>query len=181
MNTRQLTPQDLARLESVTGGEVTDSDYGRTVTVAAANPTDVIEAVTFAATFAMPLSIDLPGAVAAKDGVRITTERLRAVHVDRVSRTAIAQVGALWSDVVDRAAEHDLAPLVERHTGTSILGSGYGWSAGHVLGIDVVARDGHYRHVTVAADPRLFRRLCATEPGDVEPGVITAMTFALFR
>src|SRR5687768_9130218 len=101
MGSRQLTPQDLSRLGSVTTGEVTDSSNGRTVTVAAANPTDVVEAVTFAATFAMPLSVDVPGAAAAEDGVRVTTERLRAVHVDRVSRTAIAQVGALWSDVVD--------------------------------------------------------------------------------
>jgi FAD/FMN-containing dehydrogenase len=151
------------------------------LTVAAANAADVVAAVTFASDFGLPLSVDVPGAPAPKGGLLISTERLRAVHVDRVARTAIAQVGALWSDVVDQAGEHGLAPLVPRHTGTGILGAGYGWSDGHVHGIDAVTRDGRLRHVTPAADPRLFRRLCAVEPGDVGPGVVIAMTFALFR
>ncbi|MGI5127975.1 FAD-binding protein [Pseudonocardia sp. CA-107938] len=179
--TREHTPQDLSYLVSITTGDVTADATGQAVTVAAANAADVVGAVAFAAEFGLPLAIDVPGAPAAKGGLLISTERLRGVHVDRVARTAIAQVGALWSDVVDRAREHGLAPLVPRHDGTGILGSGYGWSAGHVLGIDAVTRDGRYRHVAPAADPRLFRRLCAVEPGDVEPGVVVAMTFTLFR
>jgi FAD/FMN-containing dehydrogenase len=178
---REPAPQDLSYLAAVTADAVTADVAQQVITVAAANAADVVAAVTFATDFGLPLAVDVPGAPAAKGGLVISTERLRAVHVHRVARTAIAQVGALWSDVVDRSAEHGLAPIVGRHTGTGILGAGYGWSAGHVLGIDAVTGDGRLRHVTPAADPRLFRRLCAVEPGDLEPGVVVAMTFALFR
>jgi FAD/FMN-containing dehydrogenase len=113
--------------------------------------------------------------------VLITTGRMNRIHLDRHSRTAIAGAGALWSDLVDRAAELGLAPLVRSYPGTAVVGRMYGWTAGHVRAIEVVTANGEFRHVTTISDPRLFGLLCASDPDDVDLGVITAMRFALFR
>jgi FAD/FMN-containing dehydrogenase len=195
-----FTPQDVAALSSVTEGPVLvagDPELANEVsvpgitippepdiTVGATNPADVQAAVRFAADFHLPLAVMTPGYQAhgsTKGGVLITTGRMKQIHLDQHSRTAIAEVGALWSDVVDRATALGLAPLVPSHPGTGIVGHAYGWTAGHVRSIDIVTTDGQYRHVTAVNDPRLFRLLCASDPNDTDLGVITAMKFALFR
>jgi FAD/FMN-containing dehydrogenase len=195
-----FTPQDVAALSSVTEGpvlvagdpELADEVSARhsvippepDIAVGATSPADVQAAVRFAAGFHLPLAVLAPGLQApatAKGGVLITTCRMNRIHLDRHSRTAIAEVGVLWTELVDRAAELELAPLVPSHPGIGIVGHTFGWTAGHVSSIEVVTTDGELRHVTAVSDPRLFRLLCASDPGDVGLGVITAMTFALFR
>jgi FAD/FMN-containing dehydrogenase len=193
-----FTPQDVAALASVTEGPVLVAGdpgladelscpdvailHGPDVAVGATNPADVQAAVRFAADFRLPLAVMAPGHHASpKTGVLVTTGRMARIHLDRRSRTAIAEAGALWSDLVDRAAELGLAPLVPSYPGMGIVGRTFGWTAGHVRSIQVVTADGEFRHVTAAGDPRLFRLLCASEPGDVGLGIITAMEFALFR
>jgi FAD/FMN-containing dehydrogenase len=195
-----FTPQDVAALSSVTEGpvlvagdpelaaELSSTDvtilHRPAVTVGATNPADVQAAVRFAADFRLPLAVTSPGDGApgsAEGGVLVTTSRMNRIHIDRHSRTAIAEAGALWSDLVDRAAELGLAPLVPSYPGTGVVGRAYGWTAGHVRSIEVVTADGDFRHVTAVSDRRSFRLLCAREPDDVGLGVITAMEFALFR
>jgi FAD/FMN-containing dehydrogenase len=195
-----FTPQDVTALSSVTEGPVLvagDPGFAEEVsihdiailhepdiTVGATSPADVQAAVRFAADFRLPLAVMAPGrqaASSAKGGVLITTGRMNQIHLDRHSRTAIVGAGALWSDVVVRAAELGLAPLVPSHPGTGILDRAYGWTEGHVRSIDVVAADGEFRHVTSVSDPRLFRLLCESDPDNVGLGVINAMKFALFR
>jgi FAD/FMN-containing dehydrogenase len=193
-----FTPQDVAALASVAEGPVlVAGDPGLAgelscpdatilhepdITVGAANPADVRAAVRFAADFRLPLAVTAPGHQALpKGGVLVGTRRMNRIHLDRVSRTAIAEAGVLWPDVVDRAAELGLAPLVPSYPGTGIVGRTHGWTAGHVRSVQVVTADGEFRHVTPGSDPRLFRLLCASDPGDVGLGIITAMEFALFR
>lgn len=195
-----FTPQDVTALSSVTegpvllagnpelAGEVSSPDltivHEPDVAVGATNAADVQAAVRFAVDFRLPLAVMAPGHQApssAKGGVLVTTRRMNRIHLDRHSRTAIAGSGALWSDVVDRAAELGLAPLVPPYPGMGIVGRAYGWTAGHVHAIDVVSADGQPRHVTAVNDPRLFRLLCDSDPSDLDLGVITAMTFVLFR
>jgi FAD/FMN-containing dehydrogenase len=195
-----FTPQDVMALSSVTEGpvllagdpELADEVSSPEITVVhepdivvgASNPVDVEAAVRFSVDFHLPLAVMAPGHLpprSAKGGVLITTRRMNQIHLDRRSRTAIVGAGALWSDVVDRAAELGLAPLVPSYPGSGIVGRDYGWTAGHVRSIDVVTADGQFRHVTVVSDPRLFRQLCDSDPSDIDLGVITAMTFVLFR
>lgn len=199
-----FAPQDVAALEQVTEGPVLlvgSAGFGAgladeidragsgvvhdpDLVVGATSAADVQAAVRFALDFDVPLAVLAPGQEAsrsAKGGVLITTSRMDHVHVDQRGRTAIAGAGALWSQVVARAAELGLAPLVSSYPGVGIVGRMFGWTAGHVRAIDVVTPDGQWRHVTPSSDPRLFRSLCESEAGEVEIGVITAMTFALFR
>lgn len=195
-----FTPQDVAALSSVTEGPVllagsselvreaaaagTTTVHEPDITVVATNAADVAAAVRFAADFQLPIAVMAPGdstARSATGGVLVTTRRMNRIHLDRISRTVIAEAGALWSDVVDRAGELGLAPLVPRCPRVGIVGRSFGWTAGQVAAIDVVATDGRLHHVTATSDPRLFTRLCHSDPGDVDCGLITAMTFALFR
>lgn len=195
-----FTPQDVAALMSVTEGPVllagssnlanelfcADSTivHEPDLVVGATSAADVQAAVRFAADFHVPLAVLAPGHQApcsAKGGVLITTGRMNQIHLDARGHTAIAGAGALWSQVVDRAAELGLAPLVPSYPHVVIVGRMFGWTAGHVRAIDVVTADGQFRHLTPANDPRLFRALCDSEADEVELGVVTAMTFALFR
>ncbi|TWF76668.1 FAD binding domain-containing protein [Pseudonocardia hierapolitana] len=193
-----FTPQDVTALASVTEGpvlvagdpgladELSCPDAGilhePDITVGATNPADVRAAVRFAADFRLPLAVTAPGHQAPpKGGVLVSTRRMNRVHLDRRSRTAIAEAGVLWRDVVDRAAELGLAPLVPSYPGAGIVGRKHGWAAGHVRAIQVVTADGDFRHVTDGSDSRLFRLLCVSDPDDVGLGIITAMEFALFR
>lgn len=195
-----FTPQDVAALAHITEGPVLLAGGARLadeleragsaivhdpdLVVGATSAADVQAAVRFALDFDVPLAVLVPGQEAtcsAKGGVLITTSRMDHIHLDQRGRTAIAGAGALWSQVVDRAAELGLAPLVPSYPGAGIVGRMFGWTAGHVRAIDAVTPDGQWRHVTPASDPRLFRSLCDSAAGEVELGVITAMTFALFR
>lgn len=195
-----FTPQDVAALSSITEGPVllagspelvqeaaaagTTIVHEPDITVGATNAADVAAAVRFAADFRLPITVMAPGdstATSARGGVLVTTVRMNRIHLDRISRTAIAEAGALWSDVVDRAGELGLAPLVPPYPRVGIVGRSFGWTAGHVSAIDVVTTDGRRHHVTANSDPRLFSRLCNSDPSDVDRGLITAMTFALFR
>lgn len=193
-----FTPQDVAALASVTEGPVLVAGdpglaaelscpdvtilHGPDVVVGATNPADVQAAARFAVGFRLPLAVLAPGHHASpKGGVLVTTGRMDRIHLDRRSRTAIADAGALWSELVEGAAELGLAPLVPSYPGTGIVGRTFGWTAGHVRSIQAVTADGEFRHVTAVSDPRLFRLLCASDPDDVGLGIVTAMEFALFR
>jgi FAD/FMN-containing dehydrogenase len=195
-----FTPQDVTALASITQGpvlvagdpeladELSDPDttilHEPDIAVGATNPSDVQAAVEFSVEFRLPLAVMAPGDRAprsAKGGVLITTTRMNQIYLDPRARTVIARTGALWSDVVDRAAEVGLAPLVPSVPGTGIVGRSYGWNAGHVRSIEVVIGTGRFIHVTPVSDPRLFELLCESDPGDVGLGIITAMEFVLFR
>ena len=194
-----FTPQDVAALVSVTHGPVLlaggtglddelDPYRGPVlcepdIVVGAADAADVVAAVRFVVDFDLPLAVLSPGhepAEPAKGGLVLTTGRLDRIHVDPRSRTAVVGAGALWSDVVRRAAEARLAPLVPPVEG-SVVGRSYGWSAGHVEAIEYVSPDGHLQRVTPVSDRPRFARLCRAEPADTALGVVTEMTFALFR
>lgn len=95
---------------------------------------------------AVPLG-DLSGTVL------LRTERLAAVEVDPVARTARVEAGALWGDVTAAAAAAGLAPVAGFSAGVGVvgflIGAGLGWFArSHglgrrwVLGIEAVTPDG---------------------------------------
>jgi FAD/FMN-containing dehydrogenase len=191
-----FSPQDVAALAAVTTGTVLFGgcnhvaadkrlrDGGPAIAVEAVDVADVVAAVRFATDFRLPLTVCSPGhdpGTQVTGGLLLTTARMNRLHIDRVSRTVIAEAGALWPTVVRRAAEVGLAPLVPADREACVVGRTYGWTAGHVRAIEYVTPGGQLRRVTDVSDPRLFRRLCGSEPDDVVIGVITAMEFALFR
>ena len=63
----------------------------------------------------------------------LRTTRMRQVDIDPATRTARAEAGAVWQDVIVPAAEHGLAALAGSSPGVGVtgytLGGGLGWLA----------------------------------------------------
>jgi len=120
--------------------------------------------------------------------VLLKTHRMRGVAVDPVSRTARAEAGAIWIDVVKAAAEHGLAALAGSSPDVGVvgytLGGGLSWlarkhgiGANQVTAIELVTADGEFRRVDRENEPDLF---WALRGGGGAFGVVTAIEFNLF-
>ena len=154
---------------------------------------DIVAAVTFAARHGQQIAAQGTGHNAMPlgsltDTILLKTERMRGVQIDPQARTARVEAGAVWSDVVQAAAPHRLAPLagsspnvgVIGYTlggGVSFLGRKYGLSASNVRAIDVVTADGQLRHADSEREPDLF---WALRGGGGSFGVVTAIELRLF-
>ena len=122
------------------------------------------------------------------DTVLLRTERMRGVQIDPVARTARAEAGVVWLDVVEAAAQHGLATLagsspdvgVTGYTlggGLSFLGRRYGLAANNVTAAEVVTADGRWVRTDREHEPDLF---WALRGGGGSFGVVTALEFRLF-
>src|SRR6476661_7135698 len=120
--------------------------------------------------------------------VLLKTHRMRGVAVDPVSRTARAEAGAIWIDVVKAAAEHGLAALDGSSPDVGVvgytLGGGLSWlarkhgiGANQVTAIELVTADGDFKRVDRDHDPDLF---WALRGGGGSFAVVTAIEFNLF-
>ena len=122
------------------------------------------------------------------DTVLLRTERMRGIQIDPVARTARAEAGVVWLDVVEAAAQHGLATLagsspdvgVTGYTlggGLSFLGRRYGLAANNVTAAEVVTADGRWVRTDREHEPDLF---WALRGGGGSFGVVTALEFRLF-
>ncbi|MCP2340727.1 FAD-binding oxidoreductase [Actinomadura rupiterrae] len=157
----------------------------------ASSASDVAAAVRYAAERGMPVAVQNTGhgmPVPADGGLLINVSGLTGVAVDPGARTARAEAGARWRDVVREAAAHGLAgpngsaPSVGVVSyllggGISILGRTAGHASDHVRAIEVVTADGTERRVTADSDPDLF---WALRGGRANFGVVTAVELDLF-
>jgi hypothetical protein len=120
--------------------------------------------------------------------VLLKTSRMQGVTVDPETRTARAEAGVVWLDVVTAAAEHGLAPLagsspdvgVVGYTlggGLSWLGRKYGLAANNVTAVELVTADGRIVRATRDEEPDLF---WAVRGGGGAFGVVTALEFDVF-
>ncbi|MEU6349780.1 FAD-binding oxidoreductase [Streptomyces sp. NPDC047072] len=160
--------------------------------VAASGPADVQAAVRFATGRGLGVAVRNGGHQVVRpteDTVLVNLSAMSGVTVDPTARTVRIEGGALWGDVIEAAAKHDLAPL----NGSSptvgaigyCLGGGhgpvlsrkYGYAAEHVTSMDVVLASGVTQRVTAASDPRLF---FALRGGKGNFAVVTAVEMALF-
>lgn len=95
------------------------------------------------------------GASAVSGGVVLSTERMRTITVDPASRTAVAQPGALNTEVKAAAAEHGLwyppdpaSYQISTIGGNAATNAGglccvkYGVTTDYMLGVEVVLADG---------------------------------------
>ena len=84
------------------------------VVVGATGVEDVAAAVRWAARAGLRVSVQAPGHGLLADltgTVLVSTRRMTGVTVDPVARTARAQAGVRWTEVIEAAAPHGLAPL----------------------------------------------------------------------
>jgi FAD/FMN-containing dehydrogenase len=120
--------------------------------------------------------------------VLLKTHRLRGVTIDPVARTARAEAGTIWIEVVQAAAEHGLAALAGSSPDVGVvgytLGGGLSWlarkhgiGANQVVAVEMVTADGEFRRVDRENDPDLF---WAVRGGGGAFGVVTAIELNLF-
>jgi FAD binding domain/Berberine and berberine like len=162
------------------------------VIVVAQNATDVEAAVAFAARQHRPVLVKNTGhqmVGTAEGAVMITTHRMNDVVIDAVGCTARVGAGAIWGEVVQRAAEAGLAPLNGSNPTVGVagytlggglsptLGRSHGYAADHVRSLDVVTADSELRRITAESNPELF---WALRGGKGNFGVVTALEFDLF-
>ncbi|MEV4136527.1 FAD-binding oxidoreductase [Dactylosporangium sp. NPDC049742] len=162
------------------------------VVVGATGAQDVAAAVRWAGTHGLPVAVQATGHGAVRPvtgGLLVTTGRMTAVSVDPVTRTARAAAGARWSQVVEAAAAHGLAPLNGSSThvgvvgytlggGAGPLGRRYGFAADHVRSIEIVTADGALRTVDADHEADLF---WAVRGGKGNFGIVTEIEFGLFE
>ena len=120
--------------------------------------------------------------------ILVKTERMRGVSIDPVARTARAEAGVIWIEVVEAAAEHGLAALAGSSADVGVvgytLGGGLSWlarkhgiGANQVTAIEVVTASGDLVRTDWANEPDLF---WALRGGGGAFGIVTAIEFNLF-
>jgi hypothetical protein len=158
--------------------------------VLATSPEDVAATVAWAAARQLPVTVQATGHGSFSDlagQVLVHTRLMSWVEVDPVARRARVGAGTRWSQVIEAAAPHGLAPLngSSSHVGVVgyTLGGGhgvmarkYGFAADHVSWIQLVTADGQIIEVTADSDPELF---WALRGGKGNFGIVTAMEFDL--
>ena len=122
------------------------------------------------------------------DVVIVRTSEMAGVTIDPASRTARAEGGVLWQQVVEAAAAHGLAALHGSSPDVAVagysLGGGIGWYArklglatNSVTAVEIVTADGSIRRVDARNDHDLF---WAVRGGGGNFGLVTALEFTLY-
>lgn len=107
------------------------------VIFAVENAQDVEEAVHHAETHGLEYAVQTTGhgLTTPTTGVLISTRRMNKVEIDPATRTAKAQAGAVWQQVIEQAAPHGLAPLSGDASDVGVVGYTLGG------GFSVLARE----------------------------------------
>ena len=108
-------------------------DEHPSVVVVAESASDVVKAVQYARGHGMRIAPQGTGHGAApleplNGAMLLRTTGMRQVDIDPATRTARAEAGAVWQDVIVPAAEHGLAGLAGSSPGVGV--TGYTWVAG---------------------------------------------------
>src|SRR3954452_22368155 len=117
------------------------------------------------------------------DTLLLKTHRLRGVTIDPVARTARAEAGTIWIEVVQAAAEHGLAALAGSSPDVGVvgytLGGGLSWvarkhgiGANQVRAIELVTAEGKLIRADQENHEHLF---WALRGGGGSFGIVTAI------
>jgi hypothetical protein len=163
------------------------------VIVAAESAADVAQAVRYARAHGMRIAPQGTGHGAPPleplDGAMLLrTTQMRKVRIDPATRTARAEAGAVWADVIGPAAEHGLAGLAGSSPGVGVagysLGGGLGWlarryglAANSVTAAELVTPDGDLVRADAGHESDLF---WAMQGGGGSVGVLTALEMRLY-
>jgi FAD/FMN-containing dehydrogenase len=200
----------LARFRDQFAGEVVlpgDPDYDRfrvvwnaiadrrpAIIARCAGPDDVVAAVRFAREQNLLIAVrggghSVGGLSTCDGGVVIDLSLMRAVTVDPERRVAIAQGGALLSQLDEQAQEFGLVcPVgVVGHTGVAglTLGGGmgrlqrkHGLTIDNLLGVDIITADGRRLHASSDENADLFWGIRGAGPNF---GVVTSLELQLHQ
>ena len=170
-----------------------NADERPAVVVVAGSSADLAEAVRYARARGIRIAPQGTGHGAAPleplDGsMLLRTTRMRQVDIDPATRTARAEAGAVWQDVIVPAAEHGLAGLAGSSPNVGVtgytLGGGlgflarrYGLAANSVTAAELVTPAGDLVRADVGHEPDLF---WAVRGGGGGVGVVTALEMQLY-
>ena len=184
-----LTPDDDAFSAELSGFNLYYSHHPEAV-VAAADTTDVVQAVRFARDHRLPVRALATGhgdhdTIA--DGIVVTTSRLDSVRVDPATRIATIGAGARWAAVIAAAGEHGLAPIAGSSANVGavgyLLGGGlgplarsHGFSSDYVRSFSVVTGAGDLVEASARENTDLFWALRGGKGG---LGIVTEVRFEL--
>jgi hypothetical protein len=162
------------------------------VVVVAESAADAAQAVRYARARGIRIAPQGTGHGAAPleplDGAMLLrTTRMRRVDIDPATRTARAQAGAVWQDVIVPAAEHGLAGLAGSSPNVGVtgytLGGGlgflarrYGLAANSVTAAELVTPGGDLVRADAGHEPDLFWAV----RGGGGVGVVTALEMRLY-
>jgi hypothetical protein len=201
--------RDLEALRATIGGQVSvpgqaGYDQARqawnlavderpSVVVVADSASDVVEAVRYARGHGMRIAPQGTGHGAVPleplDGAMLLrTTGMRQVDIDPATRTARAEAGAVWQDVIVPAAEHGLAGLAGSSPDVGVtgytLGGGLGWlarryglAANSVTAAELVTPGGDLVRADAGREQDLF---WAVRGGGGGVGVVTALEMRLY-
>ncbi|MDP8932173.1 MAG: FAD-binding oxidoreductase [Actinomycetota bacterium] len=157
-----------------------------------AGAADVIDAVNLAREKNLPVAVRCGGhSIAGKGvvdgGILINLSSLKGVRLDRASRSARANAGALWGEFDRETQLFGLATPGGRVTTTGVggftLGGGYGWlspkyglTCDNLISVDVVTADGRLVTANESENADLF---WAVRGGSSNFGIVTSYEFRL--
>jgi FAD/FMN-containing dehydrogenase len=160
--------------------------------VRCAGVADVMRAVDFARSEDLPVAVrggghSIPGFSSVDDGVVIDLSAMRAVQVDPVGRTAVAQGGCTWADFDHETQAFGLAVTGGLVSSTGIagftLGGGIGWlmrkyglASDNLIAADVVTADGQLVRTSEDENPDL---LWGLRGGGGNFGIATSLEYRL--
>ncbi|MDX6264397.1 MAG: hypothetical protein QOH84_6085 [Kribbellaceae bacterium] len=147
----------------------------------------VVRAAAAAGTPVRVLASGHGSAVPVTDGILATTSRLKGVTIDPETRIAHIEAGSRWSEVIEAAAEHGLAPVAGASANVGCigytLGGGlgplsrtYGFSSDWARGFRIAVASGEVITANATENPDLFWALRGGKGGF---GIVTSMEFEL--
>jgi FAD/FMN-containing dehydrogenase len=167
-------------------------DERPSVVVVAESAADVARAVRYARARQMRVAPQGTGHGAAPleplaGAMLLRTTRMRQVDIDPAARTARAQAGAVWADVIVPAAEHGLTGLAGSSLNVGVagytLGGGIGWlarryglAANSVTAAELVTPGGDLIRADAGHESDLFWAV----RGGGGVGVVTALEMRLY-
>jgi hypothetical protein len=145
-------------------------DQRPAVIVVAKSAEDVAAAVRFAREEEMGIAVQSTGhgvVRAADDALLLITSHMNHVHIDAEAQTAWIEAGVVWRQVLEKAQQAGLTPLLGSSPGVGAvgytLGGGMGWlarkyglAADSVIFFEVVTADGQIRRVSSGENSDLF-------------------------
>lgn len=154
------------------------------VVIGVATEADVVACVRFATEHSLPVHVQATGHGTydtIENGMLLITRRLDTLVIDPDSRIATIGAGLTWASVMERAAEHALAPVTGSSTGVGaigfLLGGGlgplsrtFGFAADWVRSFRVVTADGNAVTASASENQELF---WALRGGKVGLGIVT--------
>lgn len=154
------------------------------VVIGVATEADVVACVRFATEHSLPVHVQATGHGTydtIENGMLLITRRLDTLVIDPDSRIATIGAGLTWASVMERAAEHALAPVTGSSTGVGavgfLLGGGlgplsrtFGFAADWVRSFRVVTADGNAVTTSASENQELF---WALRGGKVGLGIVT--------